>query len=139
MENYRHKIQYYETDKMGVTHHSNYLRIMEETRVYAMEEMGYGYDRMESEGLISPVMAVSIEYKKPTTYPDIVEVELRVAEISHYKIRFDYKMTVDGTLVCHATSLHCFLDAATGRPIVMKERFPEMYQQFCDIKLDPEK
>jgi len=136
MENYKHKIHYYETDKMGVTHHSNYIRIMEETRVDIMERMGYGYDRMESEGIMSPVMSVSVEYKKPTTYPDVVEVELRVAEISHYKIKFDYNMTVNGVLVCHANSMHCFLDAKTGRPIVMRERFPEMYDKFCEMKIE---
>lgn len=27
---YQHKVQYYETDKMGITHHSNSIRWMEE-------------------------------------------------------------------------------------------------------------
>lgn len=135
MENYRHKIQYYETDKMGITHHSNYVRIMEETRVDMMEKMGYGYDRMEAEGVMSPVMSVSLEYKKPTTYPDIVEVELRVANMGHYKITFDYRMTVGGVLVCHATSMHCFLDSATGRPVVIEERFPEFYKILSGLRI----
>ena len=26
---YNHTVQYYETDKMGITHHSNYIRWME--------------------------------------------------------------------------------------------------------------
>ena len=38
---YIHKVQYYETDKMGVTHHSNYLRIMEEARTDFLEKIGY--------------------------------------------------------------------------------------------------
>lgn len=125
MENYKHKIQYYETDKMGITHHSNYVRIMEETRIDMMERLGFGYERMEAEGIISPVMAVNVEYKKPTTYPDIVEVELKVAEFSKFKIKFDYTMKVGDTLVCHATSLHCFL-GTNGRPIMLQERFPEL-------------
>ena len=33
MTPYCHKVQYYETDRMGVTHHSNYIRWMEEARV----------------------------------------------------------------------------------------------------------
>lgn len=134
MENYKHKIQYYETDKMGVTHHSNYVRIMEETRVDMLERLGYGYDRMEAEGVISPVMAVNVEYKKPTTYPDIVEVELRVAEMSRFKIKFDYKMTVGGALVCHATSLHCFL-GRDGRPLLLQDRFPDLYSALESLML----
>ena len=33
MEPYLHKVQYYETDKMGIAHHSNYIRWMEEARL----------------------------------------------------------------------------------------------------------
>ena len=48
MENYKHKINYYETDKMGVTHHSNYVRFMEESRIDFLEKIGWGYDKMEA-------------------------------------------------------------------------------------------
>lgn len=30
MTAYHHLVQYYETDRMGITHHSNYIRWMEE-------------------------------------------------------------------------------------------------------------
>ncbi len=40
---YVHRVKYYETDKMGITHHSNYVRWMEEARVSAMDEMGYSF------------------------------------------------------------------------------------------------
>lgn len=124
---YKHKIQYYETDKQGVTHHSNYIRIMEETRVDAMERMGFGYERMEEAGVFSPVMGVTCDYKRPTTFPDIIEVELTVSELSRLKARFSYQMTCRGKLVCTGTSLHCFLDR-NGRPVSIEEYFPEFHQ-----------
>lgn len=133
--NYRHKIQYYETDKQGVTHHSNYIRIMEEARVDVMEQLGYGYERMEQEGVMSPVMAITCEYKRPTTFPDVIDVDVTVAEMSKLKAKFDYKMTVNGVLVCHGTSLHCFLDA-NGRPVALEDRFPAFYQALQGIRLD---
>ena len=40
-EVYTHRVKYYETDKMGVTHHSNYVRWMEEARVDFMDKIGY--------------------------------------------------------------------------------------------------
>ena len=46
MKPYIHKVNYYETDKMGITHHSNYVRFMEETRVFYMDEMGWSYAKM---------------------------------------------------------------------------------------------
>lgn len=132
MTNYKHKIQYYETDKQGVTHHSNYIRIMEETRVDAMEQMGFGYERMEEAGVYSPVMGVTCDYKRPTTFADVVEVEFSVVELSRLKARFAYRMFCRGTLVCEATSLHCFL-GANGRPVAIEERFPEFHQALAAL------
>ena len=60
MKPYIHKVQYYETDKMGITHHSNYVRWMEEARIEFLDQIGWSYVRMEEEGIISPVLAVKI-------------------------------------------------------------------------------
>lgn len=130
---YKHKVQYYETDKQGVTHHSNYIRIMEETRIDAMEKMGFGYERMEAEGVFSPVIGVTCDYKSPTTFPDIIEVEISVAELGRLKTRFAYKMTSNGKVVCLGTSLHCFLNA-NGRPVAIEDRFPEFYEALKKLR-----
>ena len=58
MEIYRRKVNYYECDRMGITHHSNYIRYMEEARIELLEKLGYGFDRMEAEGISSPVVSV---------------------------------------------------------------------------------
>ena len=121
---FERKVNYYETDKMGITHHSNYVRYMEETRIDFMERAGYGYERMEAEGVGSPVMAVELDYKSPTTYPDVIRIELSVAEMSALKVRFAYLMYVGERLVCRATSLHCFI-GKDGRPVRFQERFPQ--------------
>ena len=39
MKTYIHKVKYYETDKMGITHHSNYVRFMEEARISFLKNM----------------------------------------------------------------------------------------------------
>ena len=40
---YKHLVQYYETDQMGIVHHSNYIRWFEEARIYFMEQVGYSF------------------------------------------------------------------------------------------------
>lgn len=55
---YIHTVQYYETDKMGITHHSNYIRWMEEARIDFLAQMGWDYVKLESLGIVSPVTAV---------------------------------------------------------------------------------
>ena len=54
MQTLTHRVQYYETDRMGVTHHSNYIRFMEEARVAYLEQLGFPYAELERRGVISP-------------------------------------------------------------------------------------
>ena len=61
MKAYRHEVKYYECDRMGITHHSNYVRFMEEARIDLMDQLGYGYERMEAEGIVSPVLAINTQ------------------------------------------------------------------------------
>ena len=53
MQKYRHIVQYYETDKMGITHHSNYIRWMEEARIDFLRQIGWDYAKLESIGIIT--------------------------------------------------------------------------------------
>ena len=55
---YRRTVQYYETDRMGVAHHANYIHWMEEARIDFMDEIGFPYRRMEAEGVLSPVKSL---------------------------------------------------------------------------------
>ena len=132
MKEYKHIVQYYETDKMGITHHSNYIRFMEEARVYYLNEIGYGFDRMEAEGIISPVVNVSCNYKKTTTFADEIVISVKFAEISRVSFKFKYTMTVKGEIVCTAESNHCFVSQA-GRPINIQKQYPEIYETFCGL------
>ena len=51
IKNYGRKIQYYETDRMGIVHHSNYIRWMEEARIDALAQIGIPYDKIEAAGI----------------------------------------------------------------------------------------
>ncbi|MCQ2592941.1 MAG: acyl-CoA thioesterase [Treponema sp.] len=127
MKPYIHKVNYYETDKMGVTHHSNYIRFMEEARVDFMEQIGYGYDRMEAEGVGSPVIGIEANYKKTTTFPDEIAVKVFAVKISAFKLTIGYEMTCKDEIVFTGSSTHCFLDS-NGRPVVLEKNFPQFYQ-----------
>ena len=130
--NYKHIVQYYETDKMGITHHSNYIRFMEEARIWFLKEIGWGYDKMEEEGIISPVVSVSCNYKKTTTFPDEIAISVSVLEVNQVKLKLGYTMTVGETVVCTAESVHCFLPSS-GKPISIQKQFPEFYQKLCEL------
>lgn len=126
MNTYKHTVQYYETDKMGITHHSNYIRFMEEARVSFLKNIGFGYDKLEKEGVISPVISISCDYKKPTTFADEIEVEISVALLTRVKFTINYVMRVGDDVVCTATSSHCFV-SQSGRPISIQKQYPEFF------------
>ena len=48
MKPYIHTVQYYETDCMGITHHSNYIRWMEEARVDFLTQVGWPLKTLEA-------------------------------------------------------------------------------------------
>ncbi len=125
---YKHKVQYYETDKMGITHHSNYVRFMEEARIYFLERIGFSYDKMEQMGVISPVISINCEYKEPTTFNDELEIEVGIVEYNGIRIKFGYTMRKSGSdkAVLRATSEHCFVDD-TGKLLIIKRAYPEIH------------
>lgn len=132
MGNYRHKVQYYETDQMGIVHHSNYIRWFEEARTDMLERLGMGYDRMEQEGILSPVLSVSCEYKTMTHFGDTVEVECSVVKYNGIRLELSYivRDVLSGESRAEGTSRHCFLDRE-GKILSLKKASP-----FCHSLLE---
>lgn len=132
-EKYTHYVQYYETDKMGITHHSNYIRWMEEARVDFLKQIGWDYARLESEGIISPVIGVSCKYKHSTTFADTITISVKIEKYSGIKLCLKYSMTNEkGESVCEGTSEHCFLDA-NGKIMQINKDFPEFHAVLSEL------
>ena len=128
MTSYKHKVQYYETDKMGIVHHSNYIRWMEEARVDFLEKIGWSYDQLEKVGLVSPVLSLNIDYSHPTYFSDMVSIDVEILELKMSKMRVGYKMTnEEGKVVAKCESSHGFL-LSSGRPAILKRDFPGLYE-----------
>lgn len=135
MTPYIHRVHYYETDRMGVTHHSNYIRMMEEARVDFMEKLGWPYARMEELGVMSPVTAVSLKYLAPTTFDDRVEVRVCVKAFDGVRLTISYAMTKMGDepiAVLTGESEHVFLNPQ-GRFVRLKRELPEFFQLLQEL------
>ena len=124
MEPYTRKVQYYETDRMGVMHHSNYIRWMEEARIDFMDRIGFPYVRMEAEGVVSPVRALSCEYRKTCTFGDTLSVSVTAESFDGLKLVLRYEMRNErGEKVFTARSEHAFLNRE-GRIVRMDREMP---------------
>ena len=124
MEAYTHKVQYYETDMMGVVHHANYLHWMEEARIDFQNRLGFPYAEMEAEGVISPVKALSCEYRRPCAFGDTIGVAVSVESFNGVVLALRYEMKKQtGETVCTARSEHVFL-RRDGRFVRMRREMP---------------
>ena len=131
---YKHLVQYYETDKMGITHHSNYIRWMEEARLDFFKGIGFDYLDFEKQGVISPVVGLNnIKYKRPSTVGDVVEIKVSVKAYNGITLTVHYVMTKDGVLIFEGDSEHCFL-SKEGKIMPLSDKtFPELHHALKDL------
>lgn len=134
MKPYEHHAKYYETDQMGIIHHSNYIRWMEEARVDMLDQIGLSYRVMEEMGIVSPVLAVACEYKSMSHFDDHIMVEARVVKYNGVKLELEYRITdkTTGELRAVGKSAHCFL-SPEGRPISLKRSYPQLDQKLGSV------
>lgn len=130
MDAYLHKVQYYETDKMGVVHHSNYIRWFEEARVDYMEKMGKSYDSVEKDGIISPVVSVNCEYKASCGFGDSVYVLTKLQSLTGVRFSFSYTVvdSITKEVKAKGESHHCFVK--DNRVISLKKVNVEVFNLF---------
>ena len=131
MKPYTRKGKYYETDQMGIIHHSNYIRWMEEARIDLLDQIGFPYRRFEEMGYISPVLHAECEYKKSIKFDDEVKIIVSLQELGRVKftLRYDiYNLSEDGVLSAYGTTTHCFLKK-DGRPVLIDREMKE----FSDV------
>ena len=132
MDSYEHQAQYYETDQMGIIHHSNYVRWMESARIWWMYQSGIDYRKMEEMGIISPVLEISCEYKSMVHFGDTVLIALEIEKYNGVKLELSYQITdkESGQLRMMGKSKHCFLDRS-GKIISLKKSYPEYDRIFA--------
>lgn len=137
---YEHRVSYYETDRMGIVHHSNYIRWFEDARVDFLEQAGFSYKKMEDMGIMIIVLGASCEYKNPARFGDRIVVIPKITEFNGFKMTVSYRIinTDDGLLLAVGETKHCFTDSAL-KPVRTKKDYPEIYKIFydyIDVNLD---
>lgn len=125
MHKYEHQAQYYETDQMGIIHHSNYIRWFESARIWYMNQIGVDYRRMEEEGIMSPVLEVNCVYKSMVHFGDVVEIVPRVEGYNGVRLELSYEVRDKDTqeVRTYGSSKHCFINRE-GKPLFLKKASP---------------
>ena len=123
---YYRRAQYHETDQMGIIHHSNYVKWMEEARIGYMDQMGFTYKKVEEMGVISPVVEISVTYKKQVFFDDNIQIRVSIRKYNGISLEFNYEFfnTTRNEICTVAYSRHCFLK--DGKLISVKKELPDL-------------
>lgn len=128
------EIRYAETDQMGVVYHANYIIWMEIGRTQLLEDLGFNYAKLEEQGYVSPVMDLSIQYKKAMRYGQTATVRTWVE--FHSKLRTTYGYEIlheDGSVAASGTTLNILVKKENFRPVALRKIDPAWDAKYTEI------
>jgi len=129
------KIDYADTDMMGVVYHANYLKFFERGRTALIEDIGYSYVAMEDAGYFAPVYDVQATYKKPLRYGEKAYVKTWIDLNDGIKTVYGYQIVNEqGDLCVEGTTTHIIVSKDSFRPKSFKKTFPEWFQKYEELK-----
>jgi len=130
---YERSVFYYETDKMKVVHHSNYIRMFEESRVDFLNQAGLSFKAIEDFNVMVPVLSVECHYISPLVFDERFAVYPKIEKFNGVRLEISYRIISrdSGKLCVEGKSSHCFTDM-NMKPIRTKAKYPEIYNIFHD-------
>lgn len=125
------RVRYAETDQMGVVYHGNYAAFFEMGRTEWLRNQGVTYKELEEMGVMMPVVSLTMNYKKPARYDDLLTVRTILKSQEGVKIEFDYEIYNEAQqLLTTGYSMLVFVDMKTGKPTLppafIKQRVDEV-------------
>ncbi|BAQ11089.1 thioesterase family protein [Sporosarcina sp. FSL W7-1349] len=129
------EVRYAETDQMGVVYHANYLVWMEIGRTSLIQDLGFTYAGLESDGYLAPVIDLSIQYKASMRYGEKAIVRTWIEK--HEKLRTTYGYEIlheDGTVAATGTSEHVLVKKENFRPVPLSKIDPAWDAKYTEVR-----
>jgi acyl-CoA thioester hydrolase len=112
------RVYYEDTDAGGVVYHSNYLNFMERARTEWLRALGFEQTALKDDhGIVIVVHSLSITFKKPAYFNDMLEIHCDIIKIGHGSIELAQTIIRDGALLINANVKAAFVNAATFKPL----------------------
>lgn len=121
------RVYYEDTDAAGVVYYANYLRYMERARTEFLRSHGFEQDRLKQQGIVFAVHSVSIEYRKPAVFNDMLLVTAEITEFARFSVTFKQNIMrqSDQTLISSAVVKMACIDANRFVPALIPETIRE--------------
>jgi acyl-CoA thioester hydrolase len=130
------RVNYSETDQMGVVYHARYLVWLDMARTEHLRQCGMSYRDLEATGLRLAVSEVAIRYRQPARYDDPIRIRCWVRELASRKVEFGYAVehAEDARLLATATTSLLALDSTLAL-----SRLPDRVRDVLTMATDPVK
>lgn len=131
---YTRKLNYYETDRMGVIHHSNYIRFLEEARCEWLDINNISMSTLEANQITIPTLEVNVKYKNHVTSGDTITITPKISDFNGVRMTITYDVidVKTGKTVIEAETKHCFTDINL-RPINLKKHNEDFFNTFVGL------
>lgn len=124
-------VRYYETDLMGIVHHSNYVRYFECGRIAMLEEMGIPIHKIEESGIMLPVISVECRYRIPTKMGDRLKIISKVERMPMAKMIIKNEIyNQNNEMICDGTVAIGFIHSDTRRPTRAPKIFTDIAEKY---------
>ncbi len=128
------EVRYYETDMMGIVHHSNYIRYFECGRSRCLVEAGLPIEKIEEMGIELPVVSVECKYKTPAVMGDILRVVTIIEKEPQARLEILNEIyNQRDELVCFGKVVLGFLNKETHRPTRVPKFFMDAFHQSINL------
>ncbi len=132
----KHRVNFYDTDAMGVVHHANYIRWFEIGRVEYLRSLGITLDDLMEDGYLFPITEVNAKYVSPGHFDDELRIETTATALTKVKMAFDYRIVrvSDGELLVKGHSQNVFTDRVTGHITKLPPKYYERLEQAMELE-----
>lgn len=112
------RVYYEDTDSTGLVYHASYLRFLERARTEWLRSHGFELGEVaERHGVLFTVSRLAIDYVKPATFNDELEVSVEVERIGAASLHLAQAIRrAGGELLCRATVRIACVDDDAMRP-----------------------
>ena len=124
-------VRYYETDQMGIVHHSNYIRYFECGRIAMLDQVGLPMHKIEEMGIMLPIISVDCRYRYPARLGDRLRIVTYFEELP--RVKFTVKTEIynqNGDLLCNGGVSMGFIDSTTRRPMRCPEILLDLFTEY---------
>jgi acyl-CoA thioester hydrolase len=114
-----------DTDQMGVVYYANYLRFFESARAAYWRSLGKSYKDLEAAQIALPVVEAHCNYRRPSYYEDLLEVDVEVGELRAASLRFVYVIRRGAEVIAEGHTRHAVI-GPEGRPRRLPDEFRDI-------------